>query len=72
MVYGVNLFAMPGMQCVAYPLEYKVFTATSQCLLFIAMIRIKLLRVLQLMLQVNKTVHAMPGIQHAVYTLATV
>ena len=25
MVYGVNIFAMPGMQHVIYALEYKVF-----------------------------------------------
>ena len=41
-VYGVNLFAMPGMQRVVYVKSSKVLTATSCCLLLIAMNRIKL------------------------------
>ena len=34
-VYGVNLFTMPGMQCVVYTKLSKVLTATSCCLLLI-------------------------------------
>ena len=40
-VYGVNLFTMPGMQHVVYAKSLKVLTATSCCLLLIAMNRIK-------------------------------
>ena len=41
-VYGINLFTMPGMQCVVYVKLSEVLTATSCCLLLIAMNRIKL------------------------------
>ena len=41
-VYGVNLFTMPGMQRVVYAKSLKVLTATSCCLLLIAMNRTKL------------------------------
>ena len=34
-VYGVNLFTMPGMQRVVYEKSSKVLTATSCCLLLI-------------------------------------
>ena len=34
-VYGVNLFNMPGMQRVVYVKSSKVLTATSCCLLLI-------------------------------------
>ena len=36
-VYGVNLFTMPGIQPVVYAKSSKVLTATSCCLLLIAM-----------------------------------
>ena len=42
-VYGVNLFTMPGMQRVVYAKSSKVLTTTSCCLLLIAMNRTKLL-----------------------------
>ena len=35
------------MQCAVYALEYKVFAATSYCLLLITMSRVQLLMVLQ-------------------------
>ena len=35
-VYGVNLFTMPGMQRVVYAKSSQVLTAISRCLLFIA------------------------------------
>ena len=41
MVYGVNWFAISGMQSVAYVLEYKVFSAPSYRLLLIAMVGIR-------------------------------
>ena len=41
-VYRVNLFPMPGIQCVVYAKLSQVLTATSCCLLLIAMNRIKL------------------------------
>ena len=34
-VYGVNLFTMPGMQRVVYVKSSKVLTATNCCLLLI-------------------------------------
>ena len=34
-VYGVNLFTMPGMQHVVYANSSKVLAATSCCLLLI-------------------------------------
>ena len=58
MVCRVNLFAKAMTEIyVVYPLEYNIFASTSHCLLLIAMTRIKLLRVLELMLQLNKVVH---------------
>ena len=41
--YRVNLFIIPVMQCAVYALEYKVFVATSHCLLFINMPRVQVL-----------------------------
>ena len=36
MIYGVNLFTMPGMQRVVYTIEYRVFkSACCNQLLFI-------------------------------------
>ena len=35
-IYGVNLFTMPGMQHVIYVKSSKVLAATSCCLLLIA------------------------------------
>ena len=58
MVCRVDLFAKAMTEiCIVYPLEYNVFASTGHCLLLIAMTKIKLLRVLELMLQVNKIVH---------------
>ena len=41
-VYRVNLFPIPGIQCVVYIKLSQVLTATSCCLLLIAMNKIKL------------------------------
>ena len=41
-VYGVNLFTMPGMQCVVYVKSSQVLAATSCYLLLITMNRTKL------------------------------
>ena len=69
-IYGVNLFAKPGMQLFVSPLEYKIFTlilaVIIHYLLLVTMTRMKLLSALQLMFQSNKT---MPGMQCAVYAL---
>ena len=68
MAYGFSLFGIPGMQCVVYSLKYKVFAATSYCLLLNVMSRIKLLRALQLIFQMNKTVRSVSRMQCAFYT----
>ena len=59
--YRVNSFAMPGMQCVVYALEYKDIKSPCCNQLFVAMTRIQLPMALQLWLQLNKTVHVMSG-----------
>ena len=64
-VYGVDLFAMPGMKLVVSPLEYKFFilflAVISHFLLLVTMTKMKFLSALQLMLQSNKTMHTILG-----------
>ena len=72
-VYGVDLFAMPGMKLVVSPLEYEFFilllAVISHFLLLVTMTRMKLLSALQLMLQLNKTMHTILGMWCNVYVL---
>ena len=63
-VYGVNLFNMPGMQRVVYAKSLKILTATSCCLLLIATNRIKLL-IRQLLISLKR----FSGMRHVVYML---
>ena len=56
-IYRVNLFTMPGVQCNVYAIEYKSskVLATTSCLLLITMTITKLLiSLLPLTLQLNK------------------
>ena len=57
MVYGVNLLAMPGMQHVVYPLEYKTLPQSLLQLVFITMPRIILLEGLAIKVPIENIVH---------------